>query len=128
MSQTPTVVPDLPSSNDMRGEIERCVAACLACADACGDACLTKDVGDDRREFMTVHLNCADVCLATARVLSRRMSHDAETTRTMLRACAEICDRCAISCSDHHAEMPGSRECAERCRHCAQSCRGLLAA
>lgn len=36
-------------------------------------------------------LDCADICNATARVLSRHTGYDANVSRALLEACAVVC-------------------------------------
>ena len=58
-------------------------------------------------------LDCADVCTATSRVLSRRTAHDAQVMRAVMEACA------ADAGTEH------CRVCAEACRRCERACRAL---
>ena len=70
-------------------------------------------------------LDCADICTATAGVLSRPAEVDPSATRLLLRACAAICQSCGDEC-ERHAHMPHCRVCAEACRRCDRACRELL--
>ena len=70
-------------------------------------------------------LDCADICTATAGVLSRSAEFDPSATRLLLRACAAICQSCGDEC-ERHAHMPHCRVCAEACRRCDRACRELL--
>ena len=80
------------------------------------------------RSCITHNANCADVCAATAAVLSRQTAYDADVTRAVLEACATACKACGDECA-HHAEMGMAhcRVCADACRRCEQACRALLA-
>ncbi|MCX6465916.1 MAG: four-helix bundle copper-binding protein [Pseudonocardiales bacterium] len=74
-------------------------------------------------------LDCADVCTATGRVLSRQTAYDAALTRAVLEACATACRTCGDECAAHGERgMEHCRVCAEACRRCEQACRALLSA
>jgi uncharacterized membrane protein len=100
-----------------------CAQACTACADA--------DLGEpDLAELVRcirLCLDCADVCTATVRVISRQTESDADVTRPMLEACAATCKSCGDEC-ERHAHHEHCRVCAEACRRCEQACRELLTA
>lgn len=112
-------------------DLVACIEACFACAQACtacADACLGEEMVAELRRCITTDLNCADICDATGRVLSRQTHYDAEFTQASLTACRDACRRCAEEC-DQHAEMhEHCRVCAEACRRCAEACDRLLAA
>jgi hypothetical protein len=96
-----------------------CAQACTACADDCLSE-LTKCI--------RLNLDCADVCTATLRVVSRQTEYDANVTRPLLQACVAVCKSCGDEC-ERHAEMhEHCRVCAEACRRCEQACNDLLAA
>lgn len=61
-------------------------------------------------------LDCADICEATAKVLSRESEHHAY----FCALCAQICTECAARCDKMNAEH--CKRCAEACRKCAQEC------
>lgn len=53
----------------------RCIEACIDCAQACtgcADACLAEDTVADLVKSIRLTADCADVCEASGRVLSRR--------------------------------------------------------
>jgi hypothetical protein len=70
--------------------------------------------------------DCADVCAATGRVLSRHTGYDAALTRAVLEACATACRSCGDECEQHASMHEHCRVCAEACRRCEQACRDLL--
>lgn len=107
-----------------------CIDACFECAQACAacaDACLGESTVTDLRHCITLDLNCADVCGATGRVLSRQTSYDPEMSDGVLRACRDACERCAAECEQHAGHHEHCRVCAEACRRCAAACDALLA-
>jgi hypothetical protein len=91
-----------------------CIDACLEAAQACAsgaDACLEEPAVGTLRDCIRAQQNCADVCLATARVLSRLGSPTGESWRALLEACRTACALCAEQCARH----------AERYLHCELS-------
>jgi hypothetical protein len=101
-----------------------CAQACTADADA--------DLGDGELASMIacvrLCLDCADVCTATARVVSRQTAYEPGVLRPLLEACAAICARCGDECEKHADMHPHCRICQDACRRCEQACRHLLAA
>ncbi len=111
-------------------ELAACIEACFDCAQACtacADACLAEDMVADLRRCITSDLNCADICAATGRVLSRQTAYDATLTTAVLIACREVCRICAEEC-EGHTHMAHCQICAEACRRCEQTCAQLLGA
>jgi uncharacterized protein DUF326 len=101
-----------------------CAQACTACA----DDCLSEEMVAELTKCIRLDLDCADVCTATLRVVSRQTDYDANVTRSVLEACVVTCRSCGDEC-ERHAEMhEHCRVCAEACRRCEQACRDLLAA
>ena len=97
-----------------------CSQSCTACADAClGEH-------DEPKDCVTSDLNCADVCTATMRVLSRQTAYHPAMTREILQACEAVCRECAEICEEHADHHEHCRVCAEACRRCEQACRKLL--
>jgi len=107
-----------------------CIEACYACSQACtacADACLSEGSVAELIKCIRTDLDCADVCEATGRVLSRQTEYDPNVARSVLQACAQACRSCGAEC-DRHAEMgmEHCRVCAEACRSCEQACTELL--
>jgi hypothetical protein len=74
-------------------------------------------------------LDCADICFATSRVVSRQTEYDAKVTRSQLEACVTVCKSCGDECEQHGQHgMDHCRVCAESCRRCEQACTSLLQA
>jgi hypothetical protein len=69
--------------------------------------------------------DCADLCTATARILSRQTEPDAAVIRAAIDACAAACAACARECEQHGKHMEHCRICAEACRTCEGACRAL---
>ena len=110
-----------------------CIDACSDCAQscsACADACLAEQEVRHMRRFITMCLNCSDVCATTGRILSRQTDFEPAMARSALRACAEACGLCGEECERHAEEMnmEHCRVCAEACRRCERACNEALSA
>ena len=99
-----------------------CAQACTACA----DDCLSEEQVQDLIKCIRLNLDCADVCAATIRVVSRQTEYDANVTRPLLEACIAACRSCGDECSSHAEMHEHCRICAEGCRRCEQACQELL--
>ena len=110
--------------------LAECIAACFECAQACtacADACLSEDMVADLTKCIRINLDCADVCEATGRVLSRQNGYDANVNRAVLQACARACKSCGDECAQHADRHEHCRICAEVCRRCEEACNRVLA-
>ena len=116
-----------------RRALIRCLEGCVSCAQACtscADACLCES--DDQlptlRRYIRSDEDCADVCSATARMLSRHTGYDANVTHTVLQACIVVCRSCGDECARHAAQHEHCRVCTQACRRCEQACQELIEA
>lgn len=109
----------------LRSAIDACFECAQVCT-ACADACLSEKMVADLATCIRTNLDCADVCDATGRVLSRHTGYDAEITRAVLEACARACQSCGDICGEHAGMHEHCRVCAESCRNCEQVCRELV--
>jgi hypothetical protein len=118
---SPRLAPDrLAAAID---DLVDCASTCNQCADAClaeGDPALARCI--------RLNLDCADVCAATARVISRQTGGAPGAVRSLLEACMAACRSCGDECEGHGAHMEHCAICAEQCRRCEETCRSLLAA
>lgn len=110
-----------------------CIDACFECAQtctACADACLGEQDLQMLVRCIRLNLDCADVCEATGRLLSRQTEPDWGVLRRQLEACAYACAACGAECQKHATgmNMEHCRVCAESCRRCKEACDRLLAA
>src|ERR1044071_8892837 len=97
-----------------RGDAQRVVdyaealtalSACAEACTACADSCLGENEHLERlRRCITTDLDCADICAATARVLTRQTEAPNELLHAQLHACVLACLVCADEC-ELHAEM-----------------------
>jgi hypothetical protein len=99
-----------------------CAEACTACA----DACLSESSIAELTKCVRTNMDCADICGATARVLSRHTGYDANISRALLEACIAACKACGDECERHASMHEHCRVCAEACRACEAACRELL--
>ena len=111
--------------DDLAAAIERCLECAQACT-ACADACLSEQAVADLRACIALDLQCADVCWATARCLSRGFIHQGAVVEHLLRACVAACGECADECARHAGHHRHCGLCAECCRRCAVACNELL--
>jgi hypothetical protein len=99
---------------------------CAQTCSACADACLEESSVADLRDCIRTDLDCADVCTATARVLSRSGERDEAAVTALLHACVTTCRACAADCRQHADHHDHCRICAEACERCADACQALL--
>jgi hypothetical protein len=107
----------------------RCIDECFACAQtctSCADACLAEEGVQELVRCIRLNLDCADVCDATGRVLTRQTSFEPRLAHSMLIACADACRVCGEECERHADHHEHCRVCAEACRRCQQACEDLL--
>jgi uncharacterized protein DUF326 len=108
--------------------LARCIEECIACGltcTSCADACLAEEQVTQLVRCIRLNLDCADICDATGRALTRQTSSDPGLTRSILEACAEACRVCAQECEQHADHHEHCRICAESCRRCEQACNDL---
>jgi len=103
----------------MQAAIEQC--------EKCHDVCMrtvthSLDQGNSQAEtdHITALLDCIDFCATCASFMLR----DSPAHRRVCEICAEVCDKCAVSCERFPDDKVVS-ECAKECRRCAESCRNM---
>lgn len=110
-------------------ELAAAIDSCLTCVQAC-TACADSDVIEPDvatlRACVAINLVCADICDATARVLSRPGQGDLLTVRDLLVTCVRSCTACAEECDRHAEHHRHCAICAEVCRACLRACTALL--
>jgi hypothetical protein len=112
-----------------REALAACIEACIACAqtcESCADACLSEDGVQELRKCIRLNLDCADICAATSRVLTRQTEYDAPLSKSQLESCRQACATCAEECERHADMHEHCRLCAEECRGCEAACSRLL--
>lgn len=109
--------------------IAECIRACFECAQACtecADACLAEANVKNLVRCIRLNQDCADICDATGRVLSRQTEPAIEVFRSQLQSCITACNSCASECEIHAGHHEHCRICALACRMCEDSCNKLL--
>jgi hypothetical protein len=118
--------------NVERGVLSACIVACSDCATTCtlcADDCLSEQNVAELVKCIRLNLDCADICTATGRVVSRQTEYDANVTRAALQACIAACRSCGEECARHAGHgMEHCRICADECERCRQACEALLSA
>lgn len=97
---------------------------CAAHCEACADACLEENDGNLIR-CIRLDLDCAEICAATAKVVSRAGASGAPWLE-LLEVCEAACRACAEECEGHADMHEHCRACAEACRRCERACQRLL--
>ncbi len=101
-----------------------CAQSCIACADAC--------LGEEQKDMLIrcirLDLDCADVCDATGRILSRQVAFEPEMARPVVDACARAVKLCGDECEQHAEHHEHCRVCMEACRRCEEACNNVLSA
>ena len=89
--------------------------------------CLEEEDVAELRECIRLMQDCADLCVTTARMLSRHPGRIGDVPGVVLEACAWVCSKTGGMCA-WHAVMGKKhcRICAEECRRCETICRTLL--
>lgn len=106
-----------------------CIDACVACARAClaaAEARRDRATDGEAEEEARLGVDCADLCEATGRLLSRRSGANTNLVRAFLDTCASACDAWAAICRPHDVD-PRCREAVAACVTCARCCRDLAA-
>ena len=107
--------------------IEACADSVQACT-ACADSSLAEEDVATMALSIALTEQCADVCGATERILSRPLHADQVVMHRLLRACVHTCTTCAEECERHAAHHAHCGICARACRLCAKACADLLEA
>ena len=113
-----------------RDLVLRCIQECLDCTascTACADDCLGDDGVADLVRCIRLNLDCADLCDATGRILTRQTTPNLGVIRASVDACAVACSACVEECELHAAHHEHCRLCAVMCRRCNEVCGELLA-
>lgn len=118
-------------SNVDAGVLADCIAACSDCASACtlcADDCLSEQNVAELVKCIRLDLDCADICAATGRIVSRQTEFDATLIQAALQTCITACRSCGEECARHGEHgMEHCRVCAGECDRCRQACEALLA-
>ncbi|MQA09807.1 MAG: four-helix bundle copper-binding protein [Pseudonocardiaceae bacterium] len=125
MLETHPAQPAKVSSEALTTCIEECMVCAQACQ-ACASACLTESDIQGLARCIRLDLDCADICEATARILTRLTGDGATDVRTVVHACQLICRSCADECQLHADAHQHCEACANACYRCEQACGAVL--
>ena len=106
-----------------------CIDACFECAQACtacADACLSEREVAELVDCIRADLDCADICEATGRLLSRYSPDGTNLARAFLDTCIAACRACGDECDRHASKHQHCRICADACRRCEQACQDMI--
>src|SRR5262249_21957093 len=110
----------ISSHPGVRGNVNdaliQCIEECFSCTQmciSCADACLAEQDPSQLRQCIRLDQDCADICLATGKVASRRTGSNEQTLRAMLGICASICGLCAAECEKHASMHQHCKTCGE---------------
>src|SRR4051794_30810984 len=81
-------------ATDLVAAIDACSDAEQACT-SCADSSVAEDDVAALRRCIGLDQDCADVCGATARVLSRQLRYDTVLIHHLLQTCVRACASCA---------------------------------
>jgi hypothetical protein len=107
--------------------IEACMVTSQACS-SCANSCLAEDDVAEMARCIALCDDCADVCTATMRVLSRPFGAEHPTTYRLLSACVRACANSAEECQRHAGHHRHCAICETACRACLDACTALLEA
>ena len=99
-------------------KMENCIDACYHCATKCLQCENAYQSGRGHRN--SIRMDCAEMCLAVAKMLSSKSQFSAKACAL----CAEICEECAKECKKS-SDIPNCKGCQEACLRCADECRKL---
>lgn len=114
----------MTSEKNIGINMEQCIQDCIACYQECLSCiphCLSQGGAHVEREHMTLMMECAEMCNASASFMHLRGKFAFEHCQL----CARICDACAESCSSIDPNDSMMMKCADMCRKCAESCRNM---
>lgn len=120
-----------PQSTEMdRGALAECIEACFDCEQtctSCANACLAQEEMLPKLvRCIRLDLDCADVCAATGRILSRQTETDWQLVLVQLQALERAVKVCGDECQKHADRHEHCRICMESCRRCEESCKALM--
>lgn len=105
---------------------QECATACSDCqreCDRCAIHCANMIPGanSDHHTTLQTCLDCADVCAAASKIVSRGGPFAID----ICEACADVCKQCAEACRKHEND-PMMAACAKECEECEKACRSML--
>ncbi len=113
----PTVV------SAMDAHVKEAIVHAIACDSSCLESlnyCIRKGGKHADAPHLGLLIDCARICgISTDYMLRESPFH-----REVCGICADVCERCAQSCS-RFKDDDQMKDCAEKCKICAVSCRRM---
>ena len=81
--------------------------------------CIKKGGKHADPDHLTVLNDCMEICNLNASFMIRNSIFSGRTAEL----CADICEKCAVSCEAIDSADVQMKACAETCRNCSRSCR-----
>lgn len=120
-------VPIGPGVEAVAAAIEACMVCAQSCT-SCANSCLAEDDVAAMARCIALCNDCAEVCAATLRVLSRPFGADRLLTERLLNTCIRACENSAEECHRHATHHRHCAICDGACRACRDACVALLEA
>lgn len=119
-----------PGKPAINAALLECIQACFDCSQACiacADACLGEEDPKMLARCIRLNQDCANICDATGKILSRQTATEPAIANAVLQACIVACRQCGDECARHAQKMKHCEVCADACRRCEQACSKLVA-
>jgi hypothetical protein len=130
MSHTKAMLDAAPTGVPLNAEdVAAAIDASLSCFQACtscADSDLAEQDADELSTCVALCLSCADVCDATARLLSRPAHWEGFIVYRLLQACVRSCTDSAEECAKHAHHHRHCAICETVCLECIQACNAVL--
>lgn len=117
----------MPHTAKLSREMRECIQNCQECHSVCTETtayCLEKGGRHAEANHVTLLLDCAQICAASADFMLRMSQFHGR----VCDVCAAICLGCADSCERVAPADTTMKLCADVCRRCADSCRRMAEA
>ncbi len=95
-------------------------------ATACADGCLNEGMIKEMTACVRSCQDAADVCEATAKVLSRYTEFNVDVVRPVLEAAIAVLAACGHECARHASMHMHCRLCSETCRRAEKVVQAFL--
>ena len=110
------------SNADSRAQLVEALDACVRACTICADACLSEEEPAKLAQCIRSDLDCADICYATAAIVSRQSGSNPDVAMRAIEACELACRLCAEECEKHAEMHEHCKLCAKTCRDCEELC------
>ena len=108
-------------SEPKRDALVHAIQSCFDCGHvcvACADACLAEDNVQELRSVIRATNDTADICLATAKMLTRLTAPPWNILKAQVQSCIQAVRDTGDLCQEHARMHEHCRICLESCRAC----------